>query len=115
MAQLPLEKQPLRLTDLKECPEFGAAIGPKPRQSSKIFYEDDGVVMGTWECEPGETELKIGLTEFCHLLKGHWVMTADSGEVTEVRAGDSFAFPKGWKGRAKVLETVRKAFTLITG
>lgn len=115
MPKLPLQSQPASLTDLTECPEFGTPIGPKPYQSSKIFYEGDGVIMGTWECEPGEMKLEIAFTEFCHLLKGHWVMTSDTGEVTEVRQGDSFAFPKGWKGTARVLKTVRKAFTLITG
>ena len=113
MSNLPVQFQPLLLTDLTECPEFGVPVGPKPRQTSRIFYQADGVTMGTWECEPGEMDVEIMYTEFCHLLKGHWILTSETGEVTDVRTGDSFAFPKGWKGKLRVVSTVRKAFTLL--
>ena len=53
-------------------------------------------------------KLDLSITEFCHLLQGHWVFTSESGEVSEVKAGDSWVFPKGWKGTAEVKETVRK-------
>ena len=69
--------------------------------------------MGTWECEPGKLRLEIQLTEFCHLIKGHWILTSDEGEITELRPGDSFVFPKGWKGVSDVVDTVRKVYTFI--
>lgn len=53
------------------------------------------------------------MTEFCHTIKGHWILTSADGVVTEIKAGDSFAFPKGWKGTSEVVETVRKVFTII--
>jgi hypothetical protein len=33
--------------------------------------------------------------------------------VVEVKAGDSFVFPKGWKGTAEVKETIRKVYMMI--
>jgi uncharacterized cupin superfamily protein len=72
------------------------------------------VVAGTWESEPGVLELDLEVTEFCPLLKGHWKLTSISGLVTEVKAGDSWVFPYGWKGTAEVIETVRKVYLMIS-
>jgi uncharacterized cupin superfamily protein len=41
------------------------------------------------------------------------VLTSVSGKVTEIRAGDSWVFPKGWKGTSEVVETVRKVYMII--
>ncbi|MCR8923943.1 cupin domain-containing protein [Dasania sp. GY-MA-18] len=113
MSSLPLQQQALALNDLQACPSFGEPIGELPKQSYSGFYEKDGISMGTWECEPGKLRLNLAVTEFCHIIKGHWILTADSGEVTEVKAGDSFAFDKGWQGTSEVVETVRKVYTII--
>jgi len=48
------------------------------------------------------------------MLKGHWILTAESGQVTEIRAGDSRVFPRGWKGVAEVVETVRKVYMVVS-
>lgn len=113
MSQLPLQKSPTTLNSLQPCPSFGKPIGERPKQTDCSFYEKDGIIMGTWECEPGKLALDLKVTEFCHLLKGKWVLTAESGAVTTVEAGDSFAFPKGWRGTCRVVETVRKVYTII--
>jgi uncharacterized cupin superfamily protein len=113
MSSLPTQHQPLALTNLEPCPSFGEPIGDLPKQTDNCFYQKEGVLMGTWECEPGKLQLDLPVTEFCHIIKGHWILTADSGEVTEVKAGDSFAFDKGWKGTSEVVETVRKVYTII--
>ena len=64
-------------------------------------------------CEPGKLELALEVTEFCHILEGHWILTSESGQVTEVKAGDSFVFPNGWKGTAEVKEKLRKVYMMI--
>jgi len=111
--ELPVQKQAAALTDLEICDSFGEPIGPLPQQTYKAFHASDHYEMGTWECEPGSLRLEIKATEFCHLLKGHWVLTSESGQVTELKPGDSFVFPKGWKGVSEVIDTVRKAYTFI--
>ena len=92
---------------------FGEAIGPMPKQTDSGFFEEGNLISGTWECEPGKLELALEVTEFCHILEGHWILTSESGQVTEVKAGDSFVFPNGWKGTAEVKEKLRKVYMMI--
>jgi uncharacterized cupin superfamily protein len=114
MPEISIQQQCARLTDLIDTETFGEPIGDLPRQTDSGFFEGDNLFAGTWECEPGTLQLDLDVTEFCHLLKGHWVLTSESGQVTEIRAGDSWVFPRGWKGTAEVKETVRKVYLLIT-
>lgn len=117
MPEISVQKQCASLTDLVGCESFGAPVGPLPRQSDKGFFEGtfgpSELIAGTWECEPGTMQLDLEVTEFCHLIAGHWVFTSESGQVDEVRAGDSWVFPAGWKGSAEVRETVRKVYLMI--
>lgn len=114
MPEISLQKQCASLTDLKACDSFGEPIGDLAKQTDSGFFEEAGLVAGTWECEPGKMQLDLDIMEFCHLLKGHWILTSESGQVTEVKAGDSWIFPRGWKGVAEVVETVRKVYFIIS-
>lgn len=114
MPEISVQKQCASLTDLVDCDSFGEPIGPLPRQTDSGFFAEGNLVAGTWECEPGKLQLDLDITEFCHLLKGHWILTSESGQVTEIRAGDSWTFPRGWKGTAEVVETVRKVYLIVS-
>jgi uncharacterized cupin superfamily protein len=57
--------------------------------------------------------LDLELTEFCYLLEGHWKFTSQTGVVTEVKEGDSWVFPRGWKGTAEVIKKVRKVYAMM--
>lgn len=113
MPEISVQHQCRDLTELKSCDSFGEPVGPLPRQTDLGFYNEGNMITGTWESEPGTLELDLDLTEFCHLLEGHWRFTSESGQVTEVRAGDSWVFPRGWKGTAEVIEKVRKVYMMI--
>ena len=113
MPEISVQQQCAALTDLEPCESFGEPVGPLPKQTDKGFYSEGNMITGTWECEPGTMELDLDLTEFCHLLEGHWKFTSESGQVTEVKAGDSWVFPRGWKGTAEVIEKVRKVYMMI--
>ena len=113
MPEISVQAKCAGLTDLEECDSFGVPTGPLPLQTDNSFFAENNLVSGTWECEPGTLELDLDLTEFCHLLEGHWRFTSVSGEVTEVRAGDSWVFPRGWKGTAEVIEKVRKVYMMV--
>jgi len=115
MPEISIQKQCASLTDLIDTESFGEPIGELPRQTDSGFFEEGNLIAGTWECEPGVLQLDLDITEFCHLLKGHWILTSESGQMTEIRAGDSWVFPSGWKGTAKVVETVRKVYVVIAG
>ena len=113
MPEISVQRQCATLEDLIDCESFGNPVGPMPKQTDSNFFEQDNLFAGTWESEPGTLEIDLDLMEFCHLLKGHWILTSESGVVTEVKAGDSWIFPKGWKGTGKVVETVRKVYFII--
>jgi len=114
MPEISIQKQCASLTDLINTESFGEPVGDLPKQTDSGFFEQENLFAGTWECEPGTLKIDLDLMEFCHLLKGHWILTSQSGQVTEVKAGDSWVFPKGWKGVGEVVETVRKVYFIIS-
>lgn len=114
MPEISSQHQCASLTDLVPADSFGEPVGPLPKQTDSGFYANGNHYAGTWECEPGVLELDLEVTEFCHLLEGHWILTSESGQVTEVKAGDSWVFPNGWKGKAEVVEKVRKVYYMIS-
>ncbi len=114
MPEISVQKQCAGLTNLEASESFGAPIGDLPKQTNASFFEEGNLCAGTWECAPGKLALDLDVTEFCHLLQGHWVLTSESGQVTELKPGDSWVFPKGWKGTSEVVETVRKVYMIIS-
>ena len=114
MPEISIQQQCAALDDLVDVESFGAPIGDLPLQTDSGFFQEGNLTAGTWECAPGKLQLDLEITEFCHLLKGHWVLTSESGLVTEIKAGDSWIFPRGWKGTAEVVETVRKVYMIIS-
>ncbi len=114
MPEISVQKQCLKLSNLGAVDSFGTPIGKLPKQTNAGFFEEGDLAAGTWECGPGKLQLDLDVTEFCHLLKGHWLLTSDSGKVTELRAGDSWVFPRGWKGTSEVVETVRKVYLIVS-
>ena len=113
MPEIKVQHQCAHVTDLIPADSFGEPIGELPLQTDSSFFDHANQYAGTWECEPGKLQLDLSVTEFCHLLEGHWILTSESGQVTEVRAGDSWVFPNGWKGTAEVVEKVRKVYFMI--
>ena len=113
MPEIKVQKGCATLTNLIPVDSFGEPVGEMPKQTDANFFQEGPMYAGTWECEPGILQLDLQLTEFCHLLEGHWILTSESGQVTEVKAGDSWIFPNGWKGRAEVVEKVRKVYMMI--
>ena len=114
MPEIKVQHQCAGLTDLEPTDSFGEPVGALPRQTDSGFLSEENLFAGTWECEPGILKLDLDVTEFCHLLEGHWILTSDSGQVTEVKAGDSWVFPRGWRGTAEVREKVRKVYLMMT-
>ena len=114
MPEIKAQHQCATLDNLILAESFGEPIGDLPLQKDSSFFEKDNIFSGTWECEPGILDLDLEVTEFCHILKGHWVLTSESGQITEVKAGASFVFPRGGKGTAEVKETIRKVSMIVS-
>ena len=85
------------------------------RTRGALLYRgpDGAPEAGIWECTPGDWECQVARDEFCHFLSGRCVYTHDSGERTELGAGDVAFFPAGWSGRCEVNETVRKVYVIL--
>ena len=114
MPEISMQAQCATLTDLVDTESFGEPVGELPKQTDSGFYEHENLFAGTWECEPGTLKIDLDLMEFCQLLQGHWILTSESGQGAEVKAGDSWVFPRGWKGSGEVVETVRKVYLVVT-
>lgn len=114
MPEIQVQQQCAALQNLGPVDSFGDPIGELPKQTGACFFNEGNHLAGTWECVPGTLRLDLKVMDFCHLLEGHWVLTSESGQVTEVKAGDSWVFPLGWKGTAEVKERVRKIYFIVT-
>jgi len=77
------------------------------------FTSDDGKFFaGIWEAEPGCWEIDYTENEFCQILAGHSILRDASGRERELKAGDNFTIPRGFKGQWEVLETTRKIYVI---
>ena len=82
--------------------------------SSRVLSDSNGVTAGIWECSPGAfTFPDRPNTESVVILQGKVKLTdLDSGETTELAAGDAAVLQKGSSVRWEILETTRKFFTV---
>jgi len=82
---------------------------------SKIFFtsDDQKIVSGTWECEPGTSRWEFKTRgEVIHVLSGRMTVQRDGEAGVELTAGASAVFPVGWCGEWTVHETLRKVFVV---
>ena len=83
MPEIKVQHQCASKDDLVLTDSFGEAIGPMPKQTDSGFFEEGNLISGTWECEPGKLELSLDVTEFCHILEGHWVLKTIPSFITK--------------------------------
>ena len=65
---------------------------------------------GVWVCTPGTWSCHVERDEFCHFLAGRATYVHESGEIIEIQPGTAAFFPRDWKGRCQVHETLRKLY-----
>ena len=99
------------------APEIGAPPAERLIDGAPAFrtwnrVERDGLYAGIWESTPGAWRVVYDEWEYCHILSGHSVLTADDGEVTVLRAGDSIVIEPGFRGTWRVVETTRKDYVI---
>jgi uncharacterized cupin superfamily protein len=88
-----------------------------PRKSLRIDggSPGSGPVVGIWSCTPGVIEMaSLPFNEFVSLFGGKALVTVDNADPIEIKAGDSFFFPKGSAVRWDIRETVSK-YMLVCG
>lgn len=106
-------ENPCAAAELDDWGPVAAPLGePASRTGGVLLFRnpDNSSEMGLWECTPGAWRCEVERDEFCYFLSGRCVYTADSGEVIAIGPNTAAAFPAGWKGTCRVLETVRKIY-----
>ena len=69
---------------------------------------------GVWSMTRGGFTIEsYSISEVIVMLEGHLRMTSADGTVTDLKKGDMFYIPKGWKGRWDVIEDMKKVYVII--
>ncbi|MGO4103587.1 cupin domain-containing protein [Leifsonia sp. YAF41] len=92
------------------------AVTPGQLESTLVTWTapEGGTEAGIWEATPGTfTATRVGYHEVCQILTGRATVVNESGESNELRAGDLFVTPVGWKGVWHVHEQMRKTYMVV--
>ena len=89
-------------------------LAGRPEQRAWVLYQsaEEKYCCGVWECAQGKWRVVFDEHEYCTLLAGELVITADDGRTTRLRAGDTFVTPAGFTGTWEVLSPARKHFVI---
>jgi len=95
-------------------PDPAKILAGDPVQTvANAFASPDGRFnCGVWTGAPGVWRVSFTETEFCHLLEGKVVVTADGGDARIFVAGDAFVMPSGFTGTWEVVEPARKFYAV---
>ena len=106
------EAKSLRLTPVGI--RAGADVG-EPIVSIVELYDDGTSDVGVWECTPGSWPIENRPdTETVYVLSGKGVIENDDGSRLEIKEGSVFVLPKGWTGRWRITETLRKVYAIVS-
>ncbi len=104
------------LTEALLAPPSAQPLSPSNITTrSQVFFtsDDDHLLAGTWECEPGTSRWEfLERAEVIHVLSGRMTVHADDSDAVELSEGSSAVFPLGWCGTWTVHETLRKVFVV---
>ena len=88
-------------------------ISGDPEHRTWNLVDDRGLYCGIWESTPGAWRVSYEEWEYCRILDGVSRITDTQGNITEVKAGDSFTLPAGFEGIWEVVETTRKDYVIL--
>ena len=102
-----------KVAAVSDAPPAERVMSGDPRTRTWNLEDDGaGLYAGIWEASPGEWAVDYTEWEFCHIISGQSVLTAQNGAAQTVRAGDSFIIPRGFKGTWRVIETTVKHYVI---
>ena len=93
-------------------PDPGRVVSGDPVFTSWDIEDRDGLYAGIWQSTPGAWRVAYDEWEYCHILSGHSVLTAEDGAQHVLRAGDSIIIRPGFRGVWEVIETTRKDYVI---
>lgn len=94
-------------------PDAGKVIAGDPVFTSWDIDSGDGIYAGLWQSTPGAWRVFWdGEWEYCHIHRGHSVLTHEDGTRHDLRAGDSVVIRPGFRGTWEVIETNLKDYVI---
>ncbi len=95
-------------------PDAAKVTAGDPVQTAWNHYSDASgqFSSGIWQAEPGTWSIRYTEEEFCHILEGTSVITAEDGLAVTVQAGQSFVVPRGFVGTWQVMRRTRKLYVV---
>ncbi|MCC0062504.1 MAG: cupin domain-containing protein [Defluviimonas sp.] len=103
---------PRATTPETERPAPEKVISGDPVHTTWNLEDRGGLFCGIWESTPGKWRISYDEWEYCRILQGRSVITADDGTEYPLQAGDSFILRPGFRGTWEVLETTRKDYVI---
>jgi uncharacterized protein len=89
-------------------------ISGHPKQTAWVQHAsaDGRFSAGLWHSEVGKWRIRYTEDEYCRILEGLSVITAEDGQAVTVRPGDEFVIPRGFLGTWEVLQPTLKRFVI---
>lgn len=76
--------------------------------------EDTGKLFaGLWHSTKGLWRTRYTYWEYVHILEGHSILTDAAGQITHLKAGDSFILRPGFAGTWEVVEPTLKDYVIV--
>lgn len=99
----------------QSAPPPERVLGGSPRTTVRNHYADDSAQFfaGTWSSTVGKWRVAYSEHEFCHLLEGRVVLTADDGRAWSFGAGDAWVIPAGFSGTWETVEPATKRYAIF--
>lgn len=94
-------------------PALDRLIDGDPVHTTWSIEERGTLYAGLWQSTPGKWRVSYGEWEYVHILEGRSVLTDAAGQVTELKAGDSYIIRPGFEGTWEVLETTLKDYVIL--
>lgn len=106
--------QPGTLPEMPINPEW--ILEGHPKAFGQVFVQsaDKLISSGVWECSTGRFRWDFGWDEFVSIVSGEVEITESGGRCYRLRPGDIAHFPLGLQTQWRVLQPVRKVFTIRT-
>lgn len=89
-------------------------INGKPMQRLNNVFSNskENFFCGVWESTDGKWNLEYTEDEFCYIIEGAAIVTDSEGHAEEVKQGDAFVIPAGFKGTWETKGSVKKFYSM---
>lgn len=98
--------------------DYASLASGEPVQHGHLYHEiaEQGYMVGVWDCTAFTDQMvPYTVDEYMLFLKGDLTMILPDGQEIDIKAGDAFVIPKGFKCQWKQPGFVHKIFMILDG